>query len=182
MKLYLIRHGETDWNKQHIYQGQSDRPLNAVGKKEAAKLAQELKQVKVDALFCSDLKRAEETAKLVNSYHKLPIQAEPLLREINFGKMEGKNHAEVVRKNKTYFLKNDLVNYRYVFPDGESWQMVYRRIVKFFRNLKRQPYKTVFIVCHQGTIKAFLYKIKRYTKHDLSKIQVPNCGYLIVNL
>ena len=181
MKLYLIRHGETDWNKKHLYQGQGNRSLTSLGKKEAQKLAQELKSVKADTIFASDLKRAAETAKIVNSFQKLPIQVEPLLREINFGKMEGKPHAEVLRKNKTYFLPNGLVNYRYVFPDGESWQMVHKRIAKFFRKLKRQPYKTVFIVCHQGTIKAFLYKLMKYTKHDLSKIQVPNCGYLIID-
>lgn len=181
MKLYLIRHGETDWNAKHLYQGQGDRPLSALGKKEAQKLTQELKQIKVDALFSSDLKRAYETAKIVNRLHKLPIQADPLLREINFGKMEGQTHTEVLRKNKAYFLKNGLVNYRYIFPEGESWQIVHKRVVKFFRKLKNTPYRTVFIFCHQGTLKAFLYKFKRYTKRDLSKIQVPNCGYLIVN-
>ena len=87
--LCLIRHGQTDWNLEGRYQGQSDVPLNENGLTQANSLIETLNGHSFDAIFSSDLKRAQQTAEPIAKQLGLNVQIEPRLREINQGEWEG---------------------------------------------------------------------------------------------
>ena len=88
-RLYLVRHGETDWNAQARYQGQSDVSLNKVGRRQAVALAQRFADEGISAVYASDLLRARQTALTIAEPHGLHVRDEPLLREMSFGDWEG---------------------------------------------------------------------------------------------
>ena len=89
MKIYLVRHGETDWNNEKRLQGWADISLNAKGVKEAEEVAEKLKDVHFDDAFCSDLERAEVTAETILKGRDMEVQMDPRLRELGFGPHEG---------------------------------------------------------------------------------------------
>ncbi len=89
MKALIIRHGETDWNKQHLLQGTIDIPLNETGIAQAQAAAKALKDVHIDVAVCSPLKRAAKTAEVILKDRNIPIIYEPRLCERNFGTAEG---------------------------------------------------------------------------------------------
>jgi broad specificity phosphatase PhoE len=90
LKIILVRHGETDWNKAHRVQGSnSDVPLNAIGKKQAASLAVRLKEEDIEAVYSSPLRRAWDTAQAIARPHRLAVRVVPDLLEIDAGELEG---------------------------------------------------------------------------------------------
>jgi probable phosphoglycerate mutase len=90
--LLLIRHGETDWNAEHRWQGHADVPLNARGRDQAKALAEELAPEGVDAIYASDLSRARDTAEIVGERLGVPVVLDPDLREIDVGSWDGEPH------------------------------------------------------------------------------------------
>ena len=94
-ELLLVRHGETDWNRDHRVQGQTDTPLNATGLAQAHALASSLSCVPLDAVYSSDLARARMTAETVAEPHGLPVEVEVDLREKDFGTWEGLTDVEI---------------------------------------------------------------------------------------
>ena len=92
--LYLVRHGETEWNVKHITQGQSESSLTELGIQQAKNVASEFKDIHFDAIFSSDLSRTQRTAEIIKLDRDIIIQTSELLRERNFGKFEGKHSDE----------------------------------------------------------------------------------------
>ena len=88
MKLYLVRHGETDWNLQHKMQGQVDVPLNSTGLKQAEKLRDTLRNYDFDVCYCSPLKRAVKTSEIATS-GRVKIIFDDNLKERSYGRLEG---------------------------------------------------------------------------------------------
>ena len=87
--IYFVRHGQTNWNIEHKIQGQSDIPLNEMGKKQAELIAPQLKDLKIERIISSDLSRALETAQIINTHLKLQITLDTRLREFKYGQIEG---------------------------------------------------------------------------------------------
>ena len=85
MDIYLIRHGETDWNKTKRLQGVTDIPLNAYGIELAEKTAEGLKDVPFDRIYTSPLIRAKETAQIILGTRQIPLLEDPRIKEIGFG-------------------------------------------------------------------------------------------------
>ena len=96
--IFLIRHGETVWNRESRMQGYRNVPLSDSGREQAAKLADYLKNETFHAIYSSDLSRAAETAQLVAEKHQMPVIVFPEFRERNCGEWEGLTHDEVSRK------------------------------------------------------------------------------------
>ncbi len=96
--LILARHGETDWNRDGIWQGHGDPPLNELGRRQAAELARRLADVQIDALYSSDLRRAYETATIVGRAKGLEITADPDLREMDVGSWSGFTSEEIATR------------------------------------------------------------------------------------
>ena len=175
--FYLIRHGETDWNRKlRRLQGHSDIPLNEVGIEQAKGLAPFISNFNISRLVSSDLSRAFETACLI-SLGKLPIEKTPELREIKLGDAEGKTPEEVdqiygadLRKNWSSFERQyeDLR-----FPQGESRKEVVQRAQNCLHHfLDLYPQDTLAFVAHGFLIRSLVFE-KGTVQHDFS---IPNCS------
>ena len=96
VKIILVRHGETEWNKVKRIQGSaSDTPLNEIGKAQAERVALRLKNEKIQAIYSSPLQRALHTAQAIARYHQLEVNQTPSLKEINVGELEGVFSADM---------------------------------------------------------------------------------------
>ena len=87
--IFLARHGESDWNAEHRWQGHADRPLTERGLEQARELAARLADVELDAVYSSDLRRAWETAEAVASSQGIEVARQPELREVDVGSWSG---------------------------------------------------------------------------------------------
>ena len=119
MKIYLVRHGQTDWNYQKKIQGQQDVDINEQGIRQAEKLAEILKNVPFEYAVCSPLTRAHHTAEILLKYHSVPLSYDERLKEIYLGEWEGKTHKEVMtqEKNPVFSLSGKLSSgWRYGIP------------------------------------------------------------------
>lgn len=170
MKLLLTRHGETDWNLIHRYQGQSDVPLNQTGIRQAEQLAKRLASEKIDAIYSSDLSRAVDTAKeIVKTREQAPaVHKDARWRELSFGKWEGLNHEEIEAQWHDEAAKwyADPVNLSP--PGGENMLQLVDRIQSAVDELKsKYKNQTALVVTHSGAIQALLclllgMDLKRY--------------------
>jgi len=149
MKIYIVRHGETSWNKERILQGQIDIELNDVGIKQAENIARRLKGHSFSKVFASDLKRASLTAEKIIEHHEIDIIYDERLRERHFGDYGGKKRDSVDLDS----IKKDLLNG--APPNGESWLQIITRVKNFVDSLEGEG--NILIVCHGGIIRALLH-------------------------
>jgi len=153
----LVRHGETDWNREGRYQGKLDIPLNANGREQAAKLAAGLASLKIDAAYSSQLGRAFETAQAVCARRGIEIVKEPGFAEINHGEWEGKLASEVGEKWPKELDAWRNWPHTVLMPGGERIADVQARAVAAITTLGRKHEgQTVLIAAHDATNKALL--------------------------
>ena len=91
--LYVVRHGETDWNKEKLTMGRKDVPLNDKGREQAIKTRENLYDVDIDLIICSPLLRAKETAKIIKKHRNIDIKIDERLIERGLGDLEGKPYT-----------------------------------------------------------------------------------------
>lgn len=184
--LYLLRHGETDWNAKNLIQGQSDIPLNKNGKRQAKLLAKKFKKIKLTAVFSSDLVRAEKTAKIIAAEHNLPVITNKALRERDFGDLEGKpsQWLDVWRK-KIEKGSGSLTNQEKKLLEKikipmESNNKLMRRFVSFLKEIAlAYPQKNVLIVTHGSVLRTFLIKLGFFkNEKDSFTHRVKNGAYV----
>ncbi len=152
-RLILIRHGKTYWNDERRYQGHTNIELNHEGIRQALNLQRRLKDVKLDAVYSSDLSRAYKTAEIIAEPHGLRVQIAPGLREINFGEWEGLTYTELLR-NYPHELKLWQENPQELrLPQGETFSQVRDRAVAEVQSImNKYPGGTIAFVSHGGTI------------------------------
>lgn len=169
MKLYIIRHGETDWNKQFRLQGQSDIPLNEYGRELALITSEALRSVPFDMIFASPLGRAYETAQIIRGDRQLEIVTDDRLKEISFGVDEGRNKDELgTHFSDFFFAPEKFVPSR----GGETYEMVVKRAESFLSDQiepLRTTDRTVLIVAHGTMNKALMLNLKKIPIRDIWK-------------
>jgi len=181
--LYLVRHGETEWNKAGIVMGQLDSPLTQTGVEQAAATAQELKSINFDAVFSSDLYRASRTAEIVKLERQLMVQTSKALRERAFGDWQGRAVAEYRKNFQHLFDKIEQLSEEerkgIKFADNiESDEEVIGRFITRLREIAvAYPGKTVLVVTHGGCIRTFLIHAGYATRNDMPAGSFPNAGY-----
>ena len=146
--IYVVRHGQTDWNLQGKIQGSTDIPLNETGLEQARAAAEALKNVKFDVVFCSPLKRTRQTCEII---YDGKIIFDDRLKEINYGDFEGQH------RNSLSFPFDDFWNTEknLIEKNAESMTDLENRVFGFYDEiLKKYPDKTILVVCHGGTIRA----------------------------
>jgi broad specificity phosphatase PhoE len=146
--ILLARHGETDWNLQHRWQGHTDTPLNETGRGQAHALAEELAAERIDAVFSSDLIRAHETARMVAEPRGLDVTAVPDLRERSFGSLEGLTTEEIQTRHPGLELP---------WSDGETREEMAERVLGALQRIaETHPDGRVLVVSHGGPMRAVL--------------------------
>ncbi len=167
MKLYMVRHGETDWNKERKIQGQVDIPLNEFGRMLARKTAKGLADISFDLCFSSPLSRARETAELILEGRDIPIIEDERIVEMAFGIYEGrccsKKGWDLPEEFRRFFDGPD----RYQSPDGgEDFAAVKKRTGEFLQELyKKEEYRqsNILITTHGAALAGLLNNIKERT-------------------
>jgi len=159
--LYFIRHGETSSNKKKIRQGvQIDDYLDTQGVLQIQQITKLIEVLKLDILFTSYLKRAEETAALINQSLKEPIQIlhDFRLRERNFGSLSGKTQEEWDRILPNNRELEAVQNYDYRPFGGESVEDVRQRSVSAILDMiENYDHKNIGIITHNGVIRLLLF-------------------------
>ena len=151
--VLAVRHGETAWNRETRIQGQLDIPLNPLGQAQARRLAQALEGQGIDAIYASDLLRADETARIVAERLGLAVSSEQGLRERAFGIFEGLTWAEIEERWPAQSERWRRRDPDFGAEGGESLQGFYTRVVTAAQRLVvAHPGQTVLLVAHGGVL------------------------------
>jgi len=184
--VYFVRHGETDWNVQKKFQGQSDEPsLTEIGKIQSQLMGTKLstRGISFSHIYYSDLRRTRNTAILINrsSENHVPYQnvsPSSLLRERDMRDIEGISYDD-------YPPKNVLHDWDYRHRNEETYGEIYQRLMKFFSEEIRRFYgdeENILCVVHGGIIRTLLYGFYQNTLKPYEAVQTKNTGYLTIHL
>jgi len=182
--IYIVRHGETEWNKSHVVMGQKDSPLTELGIEQAKTTATKLKDVNFDLIISSDLPRAYKTAEIIKSERPLIVETSELLRERNYGHFQGRPKAEYKEATKLLSEAKKLLSEKEqwkhkVSEDVESDEEI---VVRFMAYLKEiailHPNKVILIVTHAGCIRTFLMRMGCFKYGELKSGNFQNAGHI----
>ena len=186
MRLYIIRHGETQWNKVKRLQGQTDIPLAEEGIRLARETGQGMKELPIDLVISSPLTRAVQTAQLLTEGRDVPMLTDERIIEISFGQWEGECilESEVLPADfRKLFYEDPLYCMRP--PGGETFDEVRRRTGEFYRSLLANPEyadKNILISTHGAASRCLLTQFYE-DKDDIWRGGVPkNCAVTIVEV
>lgn len=176
--VYLVRHGQTEGNAQHLFIGSTDVPLDAVGERQAVLLGERLAEVQVDALITSPLARARQTAESIAGHIQCSLEVNPDLAEIDFGDVEGQPVREFERQYpELAALHANPDSEGVAWPNGESRAAFNARVRSAFLDvLRRHSNHTVVIVSHGGVIGSILALIRGGRANDWARFAVHNCS------
>lgn len=147
--LLIVRHGETDWNRDGRWQGHSDTPLNERGREQARELASSLRDV--DAVYSSDLARSRETAEILAAELGLEVRLDPRLRERGFGAWEGLTSAEIQERFADAHGRWQ-AGEGFGADDAEPFEAMRARVQAAIDDIAaRHPDETVLVVTHGGS-------------------------------
>ena len=175
LRLYIARHGETDWNLEHRLQGSTDRPLNETGRRQAVELADALKGIHLDAIYSSTLSRSRETARTVAG-STMTVKSLDGLRERNYGHYQGGSDtaAEYLRRSNDWTDRLD---------DGESLNQLLARSRESLAQIRREhPTGNVLIVAHRITNQMLLRALLDITPEQTVKIVQDNDEVYLVEI
>lgn len=152
MRVYVIRHGESEGNQNHIWSGWLDTPLTDKGREDAKKAGEFLRGISFDKIYSSDLCRAVETAKIATEDG--PAETDPRLREIDLGSWTGQPHSSVSGEELSLARK---VGYKKF--GGESMEEFCARIGSVMKDLENAPFSTVALFSHGGFMRSMLHLV-----------------------
>lgn len=158
LRLYLVRHGVTAWNREARMQGHADIPLAEEGVEQARRLSTRLARERIDAVWSSDLARARRTAEAIAAPHGLAVVTTALLREQSLGAWEGLTQEEIVLRGEGALLRayrQDSIAHRP--PGSEPLTEVWDRLLRSLEAIRRaHPSGTVVVVGHGGSLRVLL--------------------------
>jgi len=180
LRVYLIRHGETDWNRDQRVMGQLDIPLNETGRAQAERTAEFLASEKISAIYASDLSRAWETARCIAEKQGLSPIATPEIREMRYGHWEGLTRDEVIEKYPAEYAERTRNPSRFQPSGGESRRQLFERASKKFEEIAaRHANETIALVAHGGTCRAIASYIAGV--NGWGQFAIDNCSISIVD-
>ena len=182
LRLYFMRHGETVWNTERRYQGMTDIELSEEGLRQAECAAKRFKNIKIDKIYASPLKRAMKTAEKIAAEKGLEIISEDDFREIHFGEWEGKTVPELTEKygeSYTNFIREP---HKYGFPGEGSVENVINRIKPGIDRLIAEEKGNVLIVSHGGIIRLMIMYIMGLDSSWFTKMWINNTGVSIIEI
>lgn len=177
-RIYIARHGETEYNRLDIIQGSKDIDLNEAGQAQAQALAERFTDISLDAVFSSTMKRARQTAEAVATLKNMEVTTYPELREMNFGDYEGLNYFDVEDDflaiksewEKGYFDK--------ACQNGESpndvWNRANPRCLNIF---EKNEGKNILMVLHGRLIRILFTQWFGWDLKQMNKFRTPNVSF-----
>lgn len=152
-RLYILRHGETEWNRKGLMQGHKNSPLTENGKNQARALAEAMSEKGIKRIYSSDLGRAMETTEIINSRLKLPVKQDLRLREQNLGIMQGMTKTQFREKYPKEWARFSTWDPDYSLPEGETARQKLERSVGCLEELaEKHPGENLLIVSHGGIL------------------------------
>ncbi len=180
MKLYFMRHGQTEYNTKHLLQGRMNTDLTADGRRQAAEARQHFADAGIafDRVYSSPLNRAFDTAVLSTGFPEDQIRTDERLLEIGFGPLEAQRVEDLGPTFQLFFTDPE----HYVTPEGaETYDELLTRTKDFLAELQReQPDGNTLVVSHGGTIHAIYYVLCGGPLKEFWTMTMGNCGYFVV--
>lgn len=177
--FYIVRHGETEFNRKKLIQGHIDSPLTEEGIAKIKEVAERFRDTHFDLAFSSDLLRAKRTAEIIRLERKLEIKTTEILRERFFGKYEGKDFQTVKEYDA---LKDHLTDQeKFVFTDGnvESDESIVTRLLTFIRETAiTHPGKSVLVATHGSVVRILLIHLGYGTYKSLNHGAIDNVAWI----
>ncbi len=176
-RLCIIRHGETDWNREQRIQGQIDIPLNETGRAQALAMAFNAAHHSFSTIYCSDLKRAMETAHALAEREGLEVKPMAQLRERHYGIFQNvvKDEAKSLHPAAyQYYIDRDM---DYDFENGESLREFAKRVLDAFQWLARHhENQLIAVVCHAGLLDVMYRQATGRLLTTARDFHIPNCA------
>lgn len=187
MKIYVVRHGVTEWNRLKKVQGAMDIPLAEEGIELAKRTGEALAGVPFDVCYTSPLKRAVQTAKCILGEREIPVIFDKRIQEIDFGKLEGTRfkdeHGKILNQDMETFFERPS---RYRRPEGgENIGDILKRTRDFWEELISDPElqdKTVLVSSHGCAVRALLQNLYKDPENFWHGCVPPNCGVNVVEV
>lgn len=180
-RVYLIRHGETMWNKDARFQGRADIPLSPRGVEQARALSKRLQQHNITAFFSSNLSRARETAGIIAAPHHRAVQVVDGLEEIDFGQWEGLTSGEIrerFRDESSAWWASPLDTR---IPGGETLAELAERSITALKGIvEKYPEDQVAVVAHGGTIRSVVGTVLGLNLNHYWRLRQDNASLTIV--
>lgn len=183
MRLILVRHGESEWNRIGRYQGQLDAPLSALGAQQAEALAERLATEALTAIYSSPLQRARRTAEAIARHHPtLAIQDDPALLEIHHGDWQGlyapevrERYAEALEEWRAHPTRSQM-------PNGESFSNILKRTLDFRERICKQHGKdaSVLISTHDVVVKIIIADALGMNMDRINRLWITNASISVV--
>ncbi|MCR5665798.1 MAG: histidine phosphatase family protein [Eubacterium sp.] len=188
MRLYLMRHGETNWNKEGRIQGSADIELNENGIALAYQTLEGIEKAGIhfDHIYSSPYVRAYKTAEIL-SKGVIPIETDNRVKEMDFGSYEGVPLAEIASKPEYKNMHNFFIDPDHFVPEEgmESYEDSFKRIDEFYHEkllADIDQYNHVLIVCHGAIIRSFIAYLCHKSIGDLWNMKQPNCALNIFDI
>ncbi len=181
-KLILLRHLQSQWNKENRFTGWTDVPLSKEGIESAKKVAGKLKNFKIDKIYTSPLIRNKETVSLIleNLGRKgLPLVIDKVLDERNYGKLQGLDKEEVKKQYGQKQVHLWRRSWNQAPPNGESLKDVYNRAIPFYKkNIEKdlKEGKNVLVVASHNSLRAIIKYIEKISNKDIADVEMVFAG------
>jgi broad specificity phosphatase PhoE len=176
--ILLARHGETDYNAQGRFQGQSEVPLNAHGLEQARALAEQAREQPLVALYASPLRRTRQTAEIVADVIGLEPRFDERFAEADTGAWTDRLFADVERETPELWAAWQHAGEAWTFPGGESLLAQQERVIAGLVDVTQRGELPALVVCHRGSIRVALCHTRNEGLDAFQRIEVPN-GALI---
>jgi probable phosphoglycerate mutase len=183
-RLLLVRHGETDWNRQGRFQGQIDIPLNANGRGQAEAAGQFLAPVSFQRAYSSWMARPRQTAEAILASHPgVPLTTSAGLAEIGHGLWEGRLESEIAEGWPELLAAWKRAPQTVQMPDGETIHDVWQRSCGAWARIAAglEPQETALVVAHDAVNKAILCSLLGLTPADIWAIKQGNGGVTVID-
>ncbi len=169
--VYLIRHGQTDWNRDRICMGQADVPLNQLGHEQALRAAERLRDAPLSTIVSSDLTRTIETAQPLAEIHGLSVNTDASFRELDYGDWQGIPQDELPRQYPEAFREDPRLDPLGFHPDGgERVRDLYDRVTAAFERIALDyPHRSLALIAHGGVVRCLANHVLGRGAHGLDQ-------------
>jgi broad specificity phosphatase PhoE len=180
--IYIVRHGETEYNKTKRIQGKQQIPLNINGRTQAVQAAESLRQYKITHVYCSGLIRAGETAAIINKYFSLPVVTDIRLNERDWGAWENRYYTEIpnlIQRTGTVWNEDNLDSSPH---QGETTRQLMKRCAGFLNDVVKNHAASdaILVVTHGGPMRAIIGIVKGLEDESYLRQNIGNGQIMIV--